>query len=255
MIKKTTIFIAAGICLISFFLINYQSKGLISFPKIHLSTLSSPISFFKKFFSDFFYLREENEKLKEQLYHVILQQKSSYELIEENKRLKNLLNLKETKKEIVTIAKVIQRGSNKFFKTIWIDKGNNHGVKKDMVVITLNGLIGKVIFTSANFSEVLLLTDSNFSVAVRVERTRLEGIVSGTGANNLCILRYVPLEEDVIIGDSLITSGMDGIFPQGIKVGVVGKIEKKVGFTQNIEVIPYQSDSKIEEVAIIKNSI
>jgi rod shape-determining protein MreC len=101
---------------------------------------------------------------------------------------------------------------------------------------------------------VLSLTDPNFSVSVRVERTRVEGVVSGTGTN-LCVLKYIPLEEDIVVGDILITSGTDGIFPEGIKVGVIRKVERKKGFFQNIEVIPYQSDSKIEDVAIIKSLI
>lgn len=252
MIKKTTFLIIAGICLVSFFLISYQSKGLIGFSKLDFSPLISPVEYLKNFFSEVFYLKQENRKLKEQLYQTILEQKSYYELMEENKRLKGLLNLKEKNKEVVTIAKVTRTGSNKFLKTIWIDKGSEQGIKTGMPAITLNGLAGKVIFTSSNSSEVLLLTDPNFSVSVRVERTRSEGIVSGTGTN-LCILKYIPLEEDIMVGDRLITSGTDGIFPEGIKVGVVRKIERKKGFFQNIEVIPYQPDSKIEEVAIIKS--
>ncbi|MGB9710167.1 MAG: rod shape-determining protein MreC [Thermodesulfovibrio sp.] len=251
MIKKTTTLIIIGICVISFFLVSYQSRGLISFGKIDFSPIISPVQSLKNFFSEILYLKEENRKLKEKLYQMTLEQKSYNELILENQRLKELLNLKEKNKEIVTIAKVIRAGSNKFLKTIWINKGANHGIKTGMPAITLNGLVGKVIFTSSNFSEILLLTDPNFSVAVRVERTRSEGIVSGTGTS-LCALKYIPLEEDIMVGDRLITSGTDGIFPEGIKVGVVKKISKK-GFFQNIEVIPYQSDSKIEEVAIIKS--
>lgn len=254
MTKKTTIFTIAIICLASFFLISYQAKGLINFAKIDFSNLISPFQYFKNLFSEVLDLKEENRKLKEQLYEIILQQKSYYELTEENKRLKGLLNLKEKKKEILTIAKVTRTGSNKFLKTFWIDKGYNQGIKTGMPVITLHGLAGKIIFTSSNFSEVLSLTDPNFSVSVRVERTRLEGILSGTGTN-LCVLKYIPLEEDIVVGDILITSGTDGIFPEGIKVGVVRKVERKKGFFQNIEVIPYQSDSKIEEVAIIKSLI
>ncbi|GAB5045637.1 rod shape-determining protein MreC [Thermodesulfovibrio sp. TK110] len=254
MIKKITVLIVTGICLVSFFLISYQSKGLIRFNKFDLSPLVLPLQYLKNLFSEVFYFKEENRKLKEQLYQMILEQKSSYELIEENKRLKELLNLKEKKKEVVTIAKVIRAGSNRFLKTLWIDKGSAQGIKAGMPAITLNGLAGKVIFTSSNFAEILLLTDPDFSVAVRVERTRSEGIVSGTGTN-LCILKYIPLEEDIMVGDRLITSGTDGIFPEGIKVGVVKKVERKKGFFQHIEVIPYQSDSKIEEVAIIKSLI
>ncbi|MEN2994204.1 MAG: rod shape-determining protein MreC [Thermodesulfovibrio sp.] len=251
MTKRVNLFIIVGICLISFLLISYQSKGLLNFNKLDISVLILPFQYMKNFFSETLKLREENKHLKEQLYQILLQQKSYHELIEENKRLKELLNLKEKRKEVISIAKVIRVGSNKFLKTFWINKGHEQGVKVGMPVITLNGLAGKIIFTSANFSEVLSLTDPNFSVSVRVERTRVEGVVSGTGTN-ICVLKYIPLEEDIAVGDILITSGTDGIFPEGIKVGVVKKIERKKGFFQHIEVIPYQSETKIEEVAIVK---
>lgn len=252
MIKRITLVIIVTICIISFFLISYQAKGLIKFSKINLSPLISPVNYVTNFASDLLHCQEENKKLKEQLYQIILQQKSSYELMEENRRLKSLLGLKEREKQILTLATIIKRGSNKFLKTFWIDKGSEHGIKTGMPVITLNGLVGKVIFISSNSSEVLALTDPNFSVSVRVERTRAEGILSGTGTN-LCRLKYIPLEEDIMVGDRLITSGTDGIFPEGIKVGVVKKVDRKNGFFQNLEIIPYQADSKIEEVAIITN--
>lgn len=248
---KKTVFLIIFIFLLSFFLISAQSKGLINAPKIEINSLFLPINSVKNFFSELFYLKEENLKLKQRLYEAVLREKSNKELLEENKRLKELLSLKEQKKEVVAIANVISKGSNKFLKTMVIDKGSLHGIKKDMAVITFNGLIGKVLYTFDNFSEILLLTDPNFSVAVKVERTRTEGVLSGTGTN-LCALKYIPVEEDIAVGDVLITSGMDGIFPEGIKVGVVKTIEKKRGFFQNIEVIPYEKDYKVEEVAIIK---
>uniref|UniRef100_A0A7C4EKH2 Cell shape-determining protein MreC n=1 Tax=Thermodesulfovibrio aggregans TaxID=86166 RepID=A0A7C4EKH2_9BACT len=251
MIKKTTILIITGICFVSFVIISYQSKSFFYFPKIHLYSFVSPLINIKNFFSEAFSLREENKRLKEQLYQLTLQQKSLEGLLEENKKLKNLLHLQERKKEIVTIGRVVRYGSGRFLKTFWIDKGSNHGVRTNMPVITLNGLAGKVIFTSSNFSEVLILTDPNFSVAVRVERTRAEGILTGSGTN--CVLKYIPQVEDIVIGDRLITSGLDGIFPEGINVGVIKRVDKKRGLFKDIEVIPYQTDSKIEEVAIIKN--
>lgn len=254
MLKKTTILALIFITLISFFLISFQSKGKIIIDKIHLYSFFTPIDFVKNFFNDILYLRQENQKLKEQLYNMILKERSNHELIEENRRLKNLLNLKEKKKEFIAASNVIKRGSNKFLKTLWINKGQKSGIVVNMPVITLNGLIGKIIFTSDDFSEVLLLTDPNFSVAVRIERTRVEGILNGNGTS-LCSLKYIPLEEEVIIGDRLITSGTDGIFPEGIPVGVVKKVDRKIGIFQNIDVIPLQPETQIEEVAVIKSLI
>ncbi|MEN2985890.1 MAG: rod shape-determining protein MreC [Thermodesulfovibrionaceae bacterium] len=252
MFKKTTIIVSFLIVLLSFIFISCQVKNLISFPKFSILFLLYPIESVKSFISDIFTVKEENQKLKEELYQLKLQQKSIESLLEENIRLRALLQLKENKKEILTIAKVISKGFNSFSKTIWIDKGSAHGVKVNMPVINLEGLVGKVIYTSSNSSEVLLITDPNFSVSVRVERNQVEGVLSGDG--NFCILKYIPKDEDIKVGDRLITSGLDGVFPEGIKVGVITNIERKKGFFQNIEVTPFQSDSKIKEVAIVKTS-
>jgi rod shape-determining protein MreC len=251
--KKLTIFLLIFILFASFFLISYQAKGKLTFSKIHFSQIAAPLTYLKGLFRDFSYLKEENTQLKKQLYEISLIHKSYQELINENKRLKSFLDLKETRKDIVTIAKVISKGSNKFMKTLWIDKGSNQGVQREFPVITFNGLVGKVISVNSNFSEVLLLTDPNFSVAVRIERTRTEGILSGTG--NGCLLKYIPLEEEILLGDRIITSGLDDIFPEGILVGAVKSTTKKEGFFQKIDVIPIQKEHNIEEVAVIKKSI
>ncbi len=251
MIKKSTTIVLLIVIAIAFLLISYQLKGSVNFTKIHFLQFSYAINSVKEFFYDVLYLREENRKLKEELYGLRLQTKSYQELMDENKRLKNLLNLKETRRDIIAIAKVIKKGSNKFVKTIWIDKGLNDGIKINMPVITYRGLIGKVIYTADNFSEVILLTDPNFSASVRLERTRVEAVLSGTGLN-ICVLKYLPLEEEVLIGDRLATSGTDGIFPEGIMVGAVKSINKKKGLFQYIEVIPFQSELNIEEVAVIR---
>ncbi len=251
MIKKSTAIFLLIITAFSFLLISFQSKGTFSFNKIYLIKFTSPLNSIKAAFSDLLYLREENRKIKEELYNLKLQTKSYQELVNENKRLKALLNLRETRKDLLAIAKVIKKGSNKFLKTLWIDKGSIDGIKINMPVITYRGLIGKIIYTSEHFSEVILLTDPNFSVAARLERTRIEGILSGTGSN-ICVLKYIPLEEDVRIGDRLVTSGTDGIFPEGIAIGAVKNVSKKNGLFQYIEVIPFQSELNIEEVAVIK---
>lgn len=250
MIKKLSLLLLLTIIVISIAIVNYQSKGELSFPKFNTAQFLSPIVYTKNIIKDFLNLKNENEKLKRQLIEMTLQQKSYNALIEENKRLKELLGLKDSRKDIITIANVISKGSNKFIKTIWIDKGSNHGVKKDYPVITHKGLIGKVISVNSDYSEIILITDSNFSAAVRIDRTRAEGILSGKGNN--CILKYIPLEEEVLTGDRIVTSGLDEIFPEGILVGAVKSIDKKKGLFQLIEVIPLQPENKIEEVAVIK---
>lgn len=251
MLKKTTLALLSIILLVSFSLISYQSKRDMNFPQIYPLQLISPIKYLQNLIDDFFILRKENRLLKEQLHEIILEKRNYDDLINENKRLKSLLGLKDYKKEIIAFANVISRGSNKHLKTLWIDRGSKDGIISGMPVIGINGLVGKIISTKSDFSEVLIITDPNFSVATRIERTRAEGILSGDG--NRCTLKYIPLEEEVLVGDRVLTSGLDGIFPEGILIGFVKSANKKDGMFQSIEIIPAQSINKTEEVAILKN--
>ena len=114
------------------------------------------------------------------------------------------------------------------------------------------GLVGKVTDVSRHYSYLLLTVDINFSAAARLQESRTEGVISGTGFRK-CRLRYVPHEEKVKKGDVVITSGLDALFPQGIPIGYVSDVDNKVsGFFQNIEVQPFVDTSKIEAVMIIQ---
>jgi len=195
---------------------------------------------------------EENTRLKKELTAFLLERQKYNEVIQENKRLKDLLSLKEHELRYLTAAKVIARGYDKVLNTIILDKGGNNGLQKGMAVITTRGLVGKVYFVKNDFAEVLLLRDSNFSVAVRLQNNRREGVVSGTGYDN-CVLKYISPEENVEKGEVIVTSGLDGIFPPGLPVGTVVKVKKEgVEFFQQIEIMPFQSDAKLEEVVILK---
>jgi rod shape-determining protein MreC len=112
--------------------------------------------------------------------------------------------------------------------------------------------VGKIAEVSTSSSSLLLLTDLNLSVAVRLQGSRREGILSGTGLGK-CQLKYIPLEEEVKVGEAVITSGLDSLFPQGIPVGFVSKVDKKgTGLFQNIEVTPSEDNAEVEEIAIIE---
>lgn len=252
MAKKLSFALLILITFISLLLVKYQSKGQLSFPRVNFAEILSPITYSKNFVKDIFSLREENERLKKQIFEISLQQKSYHTLIDENLRLKQLLSLKEHRKDIVAIGTVISKGNSRFLKTLWIDKGQNQGVKKGYAAITPNGLIGKVLSVQSDYSEILLITDPNFSVAVRIDRTQVEGVLSGRG--DICILKYVPLEEEILVGDRIVTSGLDGVFPEGILVGAVKSVDKRKGLFQYIEVVPLQPENKIREVAIIKKT-
>ena len=195
---------------------------------------------------------EENTRLKGELRRLLEEQQKYQETLLENRRLKALLSLKEKEQGFVAAARVIVRGIDQWSNTFILDKGYADGVAKDMTAITSKGLVGKIVEVSNVSSSLLLLTDFNFSVAVRLQESRREGILSGTGLRK-CQLKYIPHEEEVKAGSVVITSGLDSLFPQGIPVGYVSKVDNKgEGLFQNIEVIPFQDNEEVEEVAIIK---
>lgn len=193
---------------------------------------------------------EENLRLKAELDKLMREKQKYEEAFLENRRLKELLSLKEKEHRYVTAARVIARGSDQWSNTFILDKGLSAGIQKDMTAITTKGLVGKISEVSNSYSHLLLLTDINFSAAVRLQEGRSEGIISGTGLK--CQLKYIPYDEEVKVGDVLITSGLDSLFPKGIHVGYVSKVDKKCsGLFQNIEVTPLADNRRIEEVVII----
>ena len=203
-------------------------------------------------FHRMFLREEENNRLKAELSKLLQEQRQCRETILENQRLKDILSLKERDYRYVTAARVIAKSTDQWSNTVIIDKGMSDGVAKEMIVVTDRGLTGKISDISHSFSHLLLLTDINFSVAARLQESRIEGIVSGTGFRK-CHMKYVPAEEEVKKGAIVITSGLDSLFPPGIPIGYVSDVNKKnVGIFQDIEVLPFVNNIKLEIVAIIK---
>ena len=182
----------------------------------------------------------------------MLQEEQAYhEAVQENKKLRALLALKEHEPRHVTAARVIGRATDFWSKTVVLDKGLSDGIQKDMIAITERGIAGKISDVFNSYSHLLLINDINFSAAARLQESRTEGILSGTGSRR-CMLKYIPHEDEVKEGEVLITSGLDTLFPQGIPLGYVSKVNKKeAGFFQDIEVIPFVEDTHLEIVVII----
>jgi len=182
-------------------------------------------------------LEEENNRLKESL------------LTEE--RLRRLSVLQSQVPYSSKVAQVYARGPSSWFKTILINRGEEDGVSKDMAVVASEGVVGRVIEVSPDTAKVLLITDANSSVDVIVQRSRAQGIMEGR-ADEICLIKYVQKKEDVQVGDRVITSGLGGIFPKGLMVGTVSKVDRKrPGIFQHIEVAPSVDLSKLEEVLVL----
>ncbi len=245
--------------ILSLVLMTYQSKTK---PLLPLQFLNNPITRFhdvlsslkeslRSPFKKILLREEENIRLKAEIEKLMMERQKYEEIIIENKRLKELLSLKDVTPNYVTTARVIARGPDQWSNTFVLDKGLSAGIRKDMIAITSRGLVGKISEVSNSYSHLLLLTDINFSAAVRLQEGRLEGIISGTGLRK-CQLKYIPYDEEVKKGDILITSGLDSLFPKGIPVGYISKLNKTgSGLFQSIEVTPFVDNRRIEEVVII----
>ncbi len=188
-------------------------------------------------------LREELAALKTKLQDVET-------LREENQRLKKLLGLTRTSIQRYTAAKVLVHVSTRFTRHLIINKGSRNGLKKDMPVRSINGLVGKLYDVNPDYSVVIPVTDINFSVAIETDRTGATGVLSGGGFGP-CKLKYVSMEEDVKAGDMVVTSGIDGIFPEGIPVGIIIKVVPTEGLFYEIEVKPLSPPEKTKEVVVL----
>ncbi len=256
--KKAIFFLIIVIVLFSF--MTYQSRkgySLMDNPASFLlneasSVITSVSDALKRPFQVIAVRDEDNRSLQSKVDELMLERMRYQEALLENKRLKDLLKLKEDHKNTITSARIIGRGTSHWTHTFVLDKGLQESITKDSTAITPKGLAGKIFNVSDSFASVLLLTDINFAAAVRLQESRKEGILSGTGTGKT-ILKYLPPEHEVKEGDIVVTSGLDQLFPPGIPAGYVSKVNRQgSGQFQYIEVIPFVDNASIEEVLIIK---
>lgn len=156
-------------------------------------------------------------------------------------------------------ARVIGYDPVPAFRSITIDRGREHGVMPDQVVVAGGGVVGRVMRSGSRSSQVLLVTDLNSAVDVVDARTRARGLLVGKRKEMglkrerwMTQAEYVSASEEIVSGDLLLTSGLDGVFPKGLPVGVVGAVKKdSSGLFWQAEVDPYVELHKLEEVLVL----
>ncbi len=197
-------------------------------------------------------VKKENRVLKEELSKLKSELNQKEELRLENDRLKKLLEFQQRAPNALLSAQVIAVdlvwGE---YRSVQINKGLKHGVKKGMAVITHEGVVGYLLNANQSYSTVLLLTDRNAVIDALVQRTRARGIVEGLG-QDLSQVKYLQRTDDVQVNDLIVTSGLDGVFPKGLPVGTVNKVVKQpFGVTQTVEMSPVVNTSRLEEVFVV----
>jgi len=168
----------------------------------------------------------------------------------ENARLRELLAFRQTLKGELLTAGVIGHDAAGLSRTITIDQGSAAGVARGAAVLAPGGLVGQVFLVSPHAARVLLITDHNSGVDAVVQRTRGRGIVEGA-VDGRCALKFVKRTEDLQVGDLVLSSGLDGIFPRGLPVGRIAAVDKQgQGLFQYAQVDPVVDVDELEEVLV-----
>ena len=188
-------------------------------------------------------LRRENDALKLQVNQ--LQSKAA-----EADRLAALLNFRQAQRNVPMLAaRVIGTSADTASQTVYLDRGERDGIRRNMGVITPDGVVGKVIESYRDTAQVLLLTDKESGVGAMLADSRIQSPVGGTG-EPLLSMKYIPTDDAVSMGEHVVTSGMDRIFPRDLPVGIVIEIKTGRPF-QQVRVRPAANLQRLEEVIVL----
>jgi rod shape-determining protein MreC len=197
------------------------------------------------------HVRAENEELRRKLGELQVQFQQERARVERARQLENLLGFKQQLRVETIAAGVIGASASLDFRGITIDRGTSQAVTANMAVIGPAGLVGRVVTPTAHASKVQLLIDRNAAAGALVERSRAQGIVVGSGVDVLR-MDFVPATADVKAGDTVVTSGVDGIYPKGFVIGTVQQVENGNGIYKAIRVRPSVEFNRLEEVLVVK---
>ena len=194
--------------------------------------------------------RKENDQLRHEVDALKLQLAQLQGKAAEADRLAALLNFRQSHTNVPMVgARVIGASAGSASQTIQLDRGERDGIRRNMGVITPDGVVGKVVETYANTSQVLLLTDKDSGVGAMLADSRIQSPVGGVG-EPLLTMKYVPNDDTVSLGESVITSGMDRIFPRDLPVGTIAEIKPGNPFKQ-IRIKPAANLERLEEVLVL----
>jgi rod shape-determining protein MreC len=175
------------------------------------------------------------------------------EVQQENETLRRAINISQKDKPVKEVALIIGKDIQGIQDWILINRGTKHGIITNMVVISPEGaLIGKIAEVNDSFSKIALITQKDSVIAGLIEDNRTEGLIKKNNSGGL-FMDFIPKTETLEIGDKIITSGMDNLYPKGILIGKIDKIDSSENqIFQKINISPAIDFSKLEQVIILK---
>jgi rod shape-determining protein MreC len=191
----------------------------------------------------------ENERLRAEITELRVELQQERARAQQSRSLERLLNLRSQAGLSTASATIIGGAASPEFRTITIDHGLDDGIRADMAVIAAAGVVGRVITPSARAAKVQLLIDRNAAAGALIERSRAQGVIEGTGT--ALRLTYVAETADIRVGDVVVTSGIDGIYPKGFVIGQIESVERGAGVIDAIRVRPAVDFSTLEIVLVV----
>jgi len=193
--------------------------------------------------------RQENQQLRTEVAQLRVGLQQERALAEQSRMLQKLLDMKTETPLKTTAAYVIAGGASPDFRTATIDKGTSDGLKPDMAVISPAGVVGRIILPTSRAAKIQLLIDRDAAAGAVTERGRAQGVVVGTGTS--LRLDHVTGTADIKVGDRVVTSGIEGIYPKGFEIGQIESIERRSGDFSAVIIRPTVEFSSIEAVLVV----
>jgi rod shape-determining protein MreC len=203
---------------------------------------------------------QENQRLVEQVRSLETLVKVRADEAREAERLRELLGIREILPLETTVAEVVAREGLPWYRTITINKGIAAGLALEAPVISSTGVVGRIIAIGPHAAKVQLLQDRESGAGVLIERSRVTGVVSGQlGASDTVfhddlVMKFVPELADVLVGDLVVTSGQDRVYPKGLVVGRVRSVGKGGSMFKEILVEPSARFAQVEEVLVVRGT-
>lgn len=243
-------FIVSGLLVLSgIFMLqndNRQIKSIRTIATVSVGVLQQQLAFIPRYF----YLKQENDALREINIRLADEVNQLREAKLENMRLRGLLGFKDTTRSELLAARVVGRNYNLLRQTITLDVGGRDGVRPRMTVMNERGLVGLVSDVTGGYSVVTLILNTRFRASAKVQRSRVDGIIAWDGRNVL--LTNVAKTMDVKPGDVVITSEYSSTFAPGIRIGIVADVTDEEGsLFKQIRVIPSVDFVRLEETFVV----
>jgi len=203
-------------------------------------------------------VHDDNTRLADRVAGLERQIQDEQQRVLEAERLRELLELRQVLPVATIAAEVVGRDGLPWFRTLTLDKGKQDGIELDAAVLSPTGIVGRVVAVGPRAARVQLLLDRDSGVAAMIERSRVAGVVCGQvgfadqGKPDL-VMKYVSSLSDVAVGDRVLSSGLDRIYPKGLVIGRVRSVGAGAGLFREVVVTPSAGFDRLEEVLVVRD--